>query len=40
VRLALGADPGRVVHLLVGEDAQRIVLGVLTARQASISQAG
>jgi putative ABC transport system permease protein len=29
VRLALGADSGRVVRLVVGEDAQRIVLGVL-----------
>jgi putative ABC transport system permease protein len=29
VRLALGADPGRVVRLVVGEGAQLIVLGVL-----------
>jgi ABC-type antimicrobial peptide transport system permease subunit len=29
VRLALGADHGRVVRLVVGEGAQLIVLGVL-----------
>lgn len=40
VRLALGADPGRVVRLVVGEGAQLIVLGVLIGRRAFISQAG